>query len=334
MIPQTELRLHCQDWHWQLQNCIRDPQMLADALNLSVDDLPGAKAAHTDFPVNVPLPYLSRIRAGDPDDPLLLQVMASSKELLSVPGFKADPVGDGQANVLPGVLHKYHGRVLFMVSTHCAINCRYCFRRHFPYQENRLNKDHWRQALDYITDNPDIHEVIYSGGDPLSASDQRLAWLTSQLADIPHVARLRVHTRLPVVIPQRVTAAMLGWLTGSRLQPVMVLHINHANEIDSHVKQMTASLRQAGVALLNQAVLLNGVNNQAETLRELSETLFSAGILPYYLHMLDPVQGASHFHVELEEARTLMDKLRQTLSGYLVPRLVREDAGHPGKTPL
>ena len=334
MIPQTELNLHEQDWQWHLKHCIRDAETLAQSLNLSLLNLDNVHSAQRNFPVNVPLPYLSRIEPGRLDDPLLRQVLASPEELLKKPGFSDDPVGDGEANILPGVLHKYSGRVLLIVSTHCAINCRYCFRRNFPYEQNRSNQAMWREALNYIADDKNISEVIYSGGDPLAISDDRLAWLSQEIARIPHIKRLRIHTRLPVVIPQRVDDKLLDWLTGNRLKPVMVLHINHANEMDNQVFDMARKLRQAGVNLLNQSVLLKGVNDTADALVALSERLFDAGILPYYLHQLDAVRGADHFAVEDNVARQLYHAIRCRLPGYLVPALVREKAGSPYKLPV
>ena len=334
MIPQTELRLHEQDWQWHLKNCIRDSETLAQSLNLSLSDLQEVHKAQRDFPVTVPLPYLSRIQPGKIDDPLLTQVLASPEELLESPGYSNDPVGDNQANIMPGIIHKYAGRVLLVVSTHCAINCRYCFRRNFPYQQNRSNREGWQQALDYLKSDHNISEVIYSGGDPLAISDDRLAWLTDQIANIQHIKRLRIHTRLPVVIPQRVTDELLDWLTGSRLNPVLVLHINHANEIDDQVVDIAKKLQRAGVNLLNQSVLLKGVNDSATALVELSERLFEAGILPYYLHQLDTVRGAAHFAVEEKRSRQLYHAIRCHLPGYLVPVMVREKAGSPYKLPV
>ena len=244
-----------------------------------------------------------------------------------------DPVGDLAAQTVPGVLHKYHGRVLLVATGACAVHCRYCFRRHFPYTASNAASRHWQFALRYIQNDQSIKEVILSGGDPLSLSDARLESLAAAVAQIPHVTRLRIHTRLPIVIPERVNNALLNWLGGSRLQPVIVLHANHANEIDEAVSRAIGRLREQRVTLLNQSVLLRGVNDSIQTLVELSEALFNIGVLPYYLHLLDPVQGAAHFDVDHQRALYLIDNVRARLPGYLVPRLVREQPGAPHKIP-
>jgi EF-P beta-lysylation protein EpmB len=274
------------------------------------------------------------MRRGDPHDPLLRQVLPMAQELLAVTGFIHDPVGDIAAMARPGVLHKYAGRALLVTTGACAIHCRYCFRRHFDYAGNTPGRTGWQAALDYIRRDDSISEVIYSGGDPLAAGDSLLAWLTEQLAAIPHLKRLRVHTRLPVVIPARIDTACLAWLAGTRLQTSVVLHVNHANELDTHVGAAAGALRAAGVTVLNQAVLLAGVNDCAERLAALSETLFSMGILPYYLHLLDRVQGAAHFAVERARAVELHSAVLARLRGYLVPRLVEEVPAFPCKKPV
>ena len=321
-------------WQEELSDCIRDPEQLFQLLQLPADQLEAARAACQDFALRVPRPYLSRIAKGDSQDPLLRQILPIGDELLAAPGYSNDPLQEYDANPVPGLIHKYHGRVLLIVSPACAINCRYCFRRHFPYQDNKPARSQWQQALDYIADDSSINEVIYSGGDPLAASDKQLAWLTERIAAIAHIERFRVHTRLPIVIPQRITQSCLDWLTGTRLQPVMVIHSNHANEIDQAVTDAMAQLKSAGVTVLNQAVLLKGVNDSADTLVSLSERLFSAGVLPYYLHVLDKVQGAAHFSVSEQRAQQLAGQLLAKLPGYLVPKLTREDAGGHSKTPL
>jgi EF-P beta-lysylation protein EpmB len=245
-----------------------------------------------------------------------------------------DPVGDLAAMASPGVLHKYAGRVLLTATGACGVHCRYCFRRHFPYGEATAAADHWQAALDYIAHDTSIYEVILSGGDPLALSDRRLAELVHAVAGIGHVTRLRVHTRLPVVVPARITTELVNWLNGTRLNPVLVVHANHANELDAAVRAALSRLRAAGVTLLNQAVLLRAVNDSVEALTALSEQLFAAGVLPYYLHLLDRVQGAAHFEVDAPQARELMTQLAARLPGYLVPRLVREIAGAPSKLAL
>ncbi len=271
------------------------------------------------------------MRRGDPHDPLLRQVLPLAAECVSAPEFTTDPVGDLSAMAVPGVLHKYRGRVLLALTGACAVHCRYCFRRHFPYAEANASSDRWQAALDYIARDASIHEVILSGGDPLALADRRLADLARRLAAVAHVERLRIHTRLPIVLPARVTTELTDWLAGGRLQPVMVVHANHANEIDADVRAALARLRAAGVTLFNQSVLLKGVNDSVESLAGLSEALFAAGVVPYYLHLLDRVQGAAHFEVEEGRARQLMADLAARLPGYLVPRLVREVAGAPSK---
>ena len=334
--PVEEPLLQNQSLSWQeeLSGAIRAPQALLRSLQLSDDLLPAAEAAARLFPLRVPRPYLARIEPGNPRDPLLLQVLPLHAEQLEVPGFVPDPLQEQVSLRQPGVLHKYQGRVLLIVSGACAINCRYCFRRHFPYQDNNLGRDEWQQSLSYIAANPDIEEVILSGGDPLVASDKRLAWLLSEIEAIPHVQRLRIHTRLPIVIPQRITPALLTLLQNTRLQTLMVIHANHPRELDQAVRDALQSLRASGILLLNQSVLLRDINDSADTLAELSKALFAAGVLPYYLHLLDPVAGTAHFDVDENRAQKILQELRASLSGYLVPKLVREEAGEPSKTPI
>jgi L-lysine 2,3-aminomutase len=274
---------------------------------------------------------VARMRRGDPADPLLRQVLPLAEECQVVEGFSPDPVGDLAAHKVPGVLHKYQGRVLLTATGACAIHCRYCFRRHFPYAEANASAEHWRAALDYVTARPDVREAILSGGDPLTLSDRRLSEFVRALEDIPHVERLRLHTRLPVVLPERVTQELCAWLSGTRLRTVVVIHANHAQELDATARAACARLADSGVTLLNQSVLLRGVNDSVAALAQLSEGLFAAGVLPYYLHLLDRVQGAAHFDVTEGVARQLMAGLNACLPGYLVPRLVREVPGSPGK---
>ncbi len=285
------------------------------------------------FPLRVPWSFATRMRKGDPLDPLLLQVLTSQHEFVITPGFSIDPL-DEQQSVVPGLLHKYHNRALLLVKGGCAINCRYCFRRYFPYQDNQGNKSNWNQALDYIHHHHELDEIIFSGGDPLMAKDNELEWLIRKLESISHVQRLRIHSRLPVVIPARVTKRLCHYLSQTRLRILLVTHINHANEIDSELGTSMARLHEAGVILLNQSVLLRGVNNNASALASLSNALFNVGVLPYYLHVLDKVQGAAHFLVSDEEARDIMRKLLSQISGYLVPRLTRDISGEAGKTLL
>jgi len=308
--------------------------VLCDRLELGKEWFAGAKSGHTLFEVRVPEAYLSRIAHGDINDPLLRQVLPLSEEARTPAGYVLDPLEEAEHRPAKGLIHKYAGRVLLIASPTCAINCRYCFRRHFPYSDNSPSRAQWQAALDYLRADPTIHEAILSGGDPLAASDRQLGWLVEQLEEIPHLKRLRIHTRLPVVIPDRVDDALVGWLASTRLQKVIVLHINHANEIDQAVIDACKRLQHAGATLLNQSVLLRDVNDSVTALATLSERLFEAGILPYYLHVLDPVQGAAHFDVADNEARELVARLRNHLPGFLVPRLVREIPGKGSKTPL
>jgi EF-P beta-lysylation protein EpmB len=286
------------------------------------------------FSLRVPRGFIARMRKGDLDDPLLRQVLPVLAEGALASDFARDPVGDLASAVRPGLLHKYHGRVLLLLGGACAVHCRYCFRRHYPYRRDAVTRpEQWSEALAYIRGDKSLTEVILSGGDPLALSDVRLSELARSLAAIPQLVRLRVHTRLPVVLPERIDDALLRWLVGTRLTPIVVVHANHANEIDVSVDIAFHRLREAGVTLLNQSVLLRGVNDHLEALLELSEALFRIGTLPYYLHLLDRVEGAAHFDVPLPRALELMDGLRRRLPGYLVPRLVREQAGAPYKLP-
>lgn len=286
------------------------------------------------FRTRVPRGFVARMRHGDPKDPLLLQVLPQLAELDEVPGFADDAVGDLDARAAHGVLHKYRGRALLIASGTCAINCRYCFRRHFPYGEEMAAARQWRDALDYLRQSPDVQELILSGGDPLALSTPKLQDLSHGMADIPHLRRLRIHTRLPVVLPERIDDALCAWLDSLTCQKVVMLHANHANELDDSVRSACRRLRDCGVTLLNQAVLLRGINDDVEQLEALSEALFSCGVLPIYLHQLDRVRGTAHFEVDDATARALMEALRGRLPGFLLPRLVREVAGDCGKTPL
>jgi L-lysine 2,3-aminomutase len=321
-------------WRDELARAVRDPAELLRLLDLPQELLAPAQRAAADFPLRVPRPFLARMRRGDPQDPLLRQVLPLGAEARTVGGFVDDPVGDRAALRAQGLLHKYRGRALLVATGACAVHCRYCFRRHFPYSEASATSPRWDPALEYLSGDASVEEVILSGGDPLALSDERLAELAARLAAIPHLRRLRVHTRLPVVLPQRVEDALLDWLTGSRLRPVVVIHTNHAQEIDEAVRAALRRLSTAGVTLLNQAVLLRGVNDTPQALAALSEALFAAGVLPYYLHQLDRVHGAAHFEVDERRACALHEALAARLPGYLVPRLVREVPGAPGKTPL
>ncbi|NKI75406.1 EF-P beta-lysylation protein EpmB [Dickeya sp. CFBP 2040] len=323
-----------EDWLQQLTDVITDPDELLRLLALdSHPQLAAGRDARKLFPLRVPRAFAARMQPSNAQDPLLLQVLTAQDEFIVTPGFSHDPL-DEQHSVVPGLLHKYHNRALLLVKGGCAVNCRYCFRRHFPYQDNQGNKANWRQALDYIRQHPQLDEIIFSGGDPLMAKDHELDWLLTELEHIPHLKRLRIHTRLPVVIPARITAELCQRLARSSLRVVLVTHINHANEINAELTESMARLHRAGVTLLNQSVLLRGINDNADTLAALSNALFDAGILPYYLHVLDKVQGAAHFLVPDDEARALIKALMARVSGYLVPSLTREIGGEASKTLL
>jgi EF-P beta-lysylation protein EpmB len=321
-------------WQEQLADLCTDPAELLAIVQLKMEDVGLSKEAMQSFPLRVPRPYLARIKPGDPQDPLLLQVLPLQAENEVHAGYSHDPLGELGVNQTPGLLHKYAGRVLLIATSSCAIHCRYCFRRHFPYSDNRPGREQWQSSFDYIEANPDIQEVILSGGDPLATSNAYLSWLVEKLLAIPHVRRLRLHTRLPIMIPQRVDAPLLQLLGNRKQQIIMVLHANHAQEFDAEVDSACQRLRAGGIHLLNQSVLLAGINDSSTALGNLSERLFAAGVLPYYLHMLDKVSGAAHFAVPLTTARQLINQLRATLPGYLVPRLVREEAGKMSKIPL
>ncbi len=322
-----------QNWLKQLANGISDPETLLKSLNIEPSPWQHGFEARKLFAQRVPQSFIDRMEKGNPKDPLLRQVLPLSEEFEVHDGYSADPLEE-QDNAVPGLLHKYRNRALMIVKGGCAINCRYCFRRHFPYQDNPGNKLGWQQSLNYIEHHSELNEVILSGGDPLMAKDAELSWLVERLATIPHLKRLRIHSRLPVVIPARVTEALLKLLASTRLQVIFVTHINHANEIDETLSHAMTKLKQAGVTLLNQSVLLKGVNDNVEAQVALSEALFDAGIQPYYLHVLDKVQGAAHFYVSDDKARQLMAGLITQVSGYLVPKLTREIGGRPSKTPL
>lgn len=319
-------------WRHAIKNAVRDGQELCRILNVD-KDLAGCSST-VGFPVFAPWEFIRRMRPGDPHDPLLCQVLATTDEEQSPPGFADDPVGDDAATLSPGLIRKYRSRALLITTGACAIHCRYCFRRHFPYQEAPKSVADWQPALEQIAADNEIDEVILSGGDPLTLVDDALAGLAERIAQIRHVQRLRIHTRLPVVIPQRVTSELLGWLRGTRLAPIMVVHANHPNEIDDAVAQSLTRLVDAGVPVLNQSVLLRGVNDDADVLVGLSRRLVNLRVMPYYLHQLDRVRGAAHFDVPLERGTQLVGEMRKQLPGYAVPRLVQEIAGEDSKTLL
>lgn len=321
-------------WQTLLSQTLKRPEELLRYLQLPDSLLEGANRASLEFAMRVPLPWLDRIEKGNLDDPLLRQILPLGEELESVPGFTNDPLEEMGSNPVEGLIHKYKGRVLVVLTGACAINCRYCFRRHFPYAENRLGPEQWQKILDYITADTSITEVIFSGGDPLVSSDTRLAQLISDLQQIPHLTRLRIHSRLPVVLPQRVTESLTTLFSQTRLNVITVIHTNHPQELDDAVANAIKQLSRAGVTVLNQAVLLRGINDSVEVLRTLSEQLFSIGVLPYYLFTFDPVKGAAHFDIPDADAKQIVSQLQNLLPGYLVPRLAREIPGRGSKTLL
>ncbi|MDE1313031.1 EF-P beta-lysylation protein EpmB [Vibrio aestuarianus] len=322
-----------QNWLQQLTNAISNPADLLQILEIDPSLWQNGFEARKLFALRVPQSFVERMEKGNPYDPLLRQVLPLSEEFEWHQGYSTDPLEE-QNNAIPGLLHKYKNRALMIVKGGCAVNCRYCFRRHFPYQENKGSKTVWQQSLDYIAAHPELNEVILSGGDPLMAKDHELKWLIDAISQIPHIKRLRIHSRLPVVIPARITDSLCELLQDTRLQVILVTHINHANEISLDLKQQMNRLRAINVTLLNQGVLLKGVNDSIKAQVQLSETLFDAGILPYYLHVLDKVQGAAHFFVSDQQAQDIMAGVIEQVSGYLVPKLTREIGGRSSKTPL
>ncbi len=321
-------------WQQAWREAIRDPRELLAALGLSGAALPVSADAAAQFPLRVPRGFVARMRHGDPHDPLLRQVLPLDDEMRPAAGFDTDAVGDAAAKAGQGVLHKYEGRALLIATGSCAVHCRYCFRRHFPYAEETAAAAGWASALATVRADASIHEVLLSGGDPLSLSTGKLAELTDALREISHVRRLRIHTRLPIVLPERVDAELCQWLAALPWPVVIVVHANHPNEFDDSVDAAMRDLRATGATLLNQAVLLRGVNDDADVLADLAERSLAAGVLPYYLHQLDRVAGAAHFEVSDATALTLHAALVARHSGYLVPRLVREVAGDVSKRPL
>lgn len=327
--PRTTAR-----WRRALAEAVRDPDLLCDLVGLGPEFRERARRAARLFPLVVPRGYLARIKPGNPADPLLRQVLPLSAEAVARPGFSVDPLVEEEARSQPGLLRKYRGRALLVTTGVCAINCRFCFRRHFPYEEVPRGIEAWEPALASLAADPTIEEVILSGGDPLSLTDEWLGRLAERIGLIEHVKRLRVHTRLPIVLPERVTDELLGWLASGRFQPIVVVHANHAREVDDAVARGLARLAEAGVLLLNQSVLLAGVNDDIDVLESLARRLIECRVLPYYLHQLDAVAGAAHFEVPEERGRALARELRDRLPGYMVPRYVREVPGAAAKTIL
>jgi len=321
-------------WQAALKHAVRDPAQLCQLLGLPTEYEAAAQRASKQFPLFAPREYIARMKPGDPHDPLLRQVLPLAEELIETPGYSADPVGDVSSRRAPGLLQKYRGRALLLTTGACAVHCRYCFRRHYPYDEGPRSWDTWAPALAEIASDTTLSEVLLSGGDPLTLVDSWLAELAERLAAIGHVRRLRIHTRLPIVIPQRVCDSLLAWLRGTRLTPLVVVHANHPAELDAAVAGALARLVDAGVTVLNQSVLLRGINDTTDVLAELCERLVDLRVMPYYLHQLDRVAGAAHFEVPVAEGRRLVRELRERLPGYAVPRYVSETAGEAFKVPL
>jgi len=319
------------NWQRELRNAIHDPTDLLNLLELPNRLLTEMIVAKQHFMLRVPKGYVARMRKGDPDDPLLRQILPLVEENKQLQGFSLDPVGDVLAEKVPGLLHKYQGRVLWITTGACAIHCRYCFRQHYNYSASHSSN---QAVLDVIRADSSISEVILSGGDPLVLDDRSLSELAQSLARISHIQRLRLHTRCPIVLPERVNDELLAWLTKTRLQVIMVVQANHPNEFNESVNQALQRLVEAGITLLNQSVLLRGVNDNAATLIALSEALFKNRVLPYYLHLLDRVQGSVHFNVSQKNALVLLEQMRIALPGYLVPSMVREVAGMAYKKPI
>lgn len=332
MIPQSPPAEAKQSWQTALANAVSDADALLTQLGLSEELQAIDKDKIRQFPLRVPQSYINKMRYGDKHDPLLRQVFPFIDESFDVAGYHSDPVGDQLAVTSPGILQKYQGRALLVTTGACAIHCRYCFRRHFPYADSNPLASHWDQTFEQLKNDSSINEVILSGGDPLSLNDSKLARLVAELETLPQLKRLRIHTRLPVVLPERIDARLLDWIASCKLKVVMVIHANHANEIDSEAASALAQLETAGCQILNQAVLLKGVNDSEQALVSLSERLSDVNVMPYYLHLLDKVAGAQHFDVDEGRAVELMESIRTQLPGYLVPRLVREIQGEASKT--
>ncbi len=323
-----------EDWQQALANAVTDPQELCRELTLDQQQFAALIEQSMPFNLRVPRSFVARMQKGHLDDPLLLQILPLKKELEIKPGFGHDPILEQNVNPIPGLLHKYQGRVLLVATGACAVHCRYCFRRDFPYEKNVLGTPGLQKVLDYISFDKSIEEVILSGGDPLIIKDNVLSNFLKSLSAIKHVKILRIHSRLPIVLPERITSNLLTILNSTRLQSVMIIHCNHPQEINDHVSYVLKTIRSAGITLMNQSVLLRGINDKKEILIELSHRLFSAGVLPYYLHLLDPVQGAAHFAVSVDEGKQLLKQIRDQLPGYLVPKLVQEIAGEKAKVNL
>lgn len=320
--------------HWtdELVHAVKTPSELLTLLGLDDRHLPSSQNAMSAFKMLIPRPFIARMEYGNAEDPLLRQVLADDIEMQPSAGYSQDPLDEGNHTPQKALVHKYERRVLVIAAGSCAVNCRYCFRRHFPYSDNQLAQQEWDSVIHYIEANPSINEVILSGGDPLMLKDSLLSKHIARLNTLPQLKRLRIHTRLPIVIPERINAELLQWVEDSKLDVIMVLHSNHGNEIDNIIAKKVLQLKQAGATVLNQGVLLKGINDTVEAQVALSERLFAAGILPYYMFTLDPIEGGAHFDISIDTAQRLMGQVAQKLPGYLMPRLAKEIPGEPAKT--
>lgn len=320
------------NWQFSLKQAIQSVEQLLEQLDLAIEQLPyGLRPGAKHFPIKVPRQFVSRMKKSDPFDPLLLQVLPLAQEQTITPDFSLDPLQEKNASPVPGLFHKYHGRVLLLVTGACAVHCRYCFRQHFSYNEHAIGEERWKQIKNYLQSNSSINEVIFSGGDPLTVTDEKLHKWLIDLEQVPHIKRVRFHTRFPVVLPERIDYSFLTTLKKSSLKKVMVLHINHPQEIDESVINMVKQLKLTDITLLNQSVLLKNINDNAETIIHLSEKLFDAGVMPYYLHLTDKTQGTQHFVVSEYKAKKMMKQVAQKLPGFLVPKLAREIPGMGAK---
>ncbi|MFT4888102.1 MAG: EF-P beta-lysylation protein EpmB [Pseudohongiellaceae bacterium] len=320
------------NWQQMLSDLITDPRDLTKYLELDENLRPASLMAQSQFPMKVPMPFIAKMNKGDWDDPLLRQVWPAAEEEIVDSRYVTDPLAEADSNPIPGLLHKYHGRVLLTAAPHCAVHCRYCFRRHFDYEENAPSRALWQQCFDYINADSSIEEVILSGGDPLALADKQLSWLLDQLESIKHITTIRIHTRLPIVLPQRITEALIETFRQRRIKLVMVIHCNHPQELCPQSSLALNTLAANGLILMNQSVILRDVNDNSDCLIELSRKLFSVNVLPYYLHLPDEVAGTAHFDVSKTKALELLAQMQTRLPGYLVPKLVKEEAGEPSKT--
>lgn len=322
--------------HWStiLSQSLKDVDALLTHLNLSYQQVGLTKGQPLDFPFRITQRYLAKITKGNPHDPLLKQILPTDAEKENHPEYRDDPLKEQKFSIIPGLLHKYYGRILLTLTGACAINCRFCFRKYFSYHSNIIHKGNINLILKYLTEHPDITEVILSGGDPLILDDEKLQWVIDSITSVPHIQTLRFHTRMPVVLPERITEHLLDLLLKSRFKSIFVVHINHPNELDDDILAALNYLTKNGVIVLCQSVLLKGINDCATHLMSLYQSLFKVGVLPYYLHLLDKVTGSHNFEVSLSKAKQIMHMLSTHLPGYLVPKLVYEKPDALYKIPI